>query len=271
MKKFASILRVVILLVCVACMGIALWNMIQIQSEYRKGQSSYAALEQFVTPAAPAAPQQSPSPVSPADPDSTQPGSTDPVSQQSIFPQVDFEGLRGINPDIVGWIYSEGTVINYPVVKGKDNSYYLHRTFDGTYNSAGCIFMECESAGDFSDFHTILYGHHMKNGSMFASITEYKEQEYFDAHPTMLLMTPEQNYIIRVYAGYVTDPSQDAWKIRFEDEAEALIWMWDSAEKSCFDSGVVPQSGDRIITLSTCSYEFEDARFVLLGILEPAS
>lgn len=94
-----------------------------------------------------------------------------------------------------------------------------------------CIFLDTRNASDFSDRNSIVYGHHMKNGTMFSGVTEYNKQEFYNAHPTILIMTPEQKSV---------------------------------KEHSCFDSEITPAATDRIVTLSTCSYEFDNARFVLI-------
>ena len=84
--------------------------------------------------------------------------------------RVDFDGLSEVNPQVVGWIFGPDTVISYPIVQGEDNTYYLHRLFTGESNGSGCIFLDAACAGDFSGDHSIIYGHHMKNGTMFASL-----------------------------------------------------------------------------------------------------
>ena len=107
---------------------------------------------------------------------------------------VDFDSLKALNPDVVGWIYSADTQINYPVLLGEDNSEYLHHMVNGEYNSAGSIFMDCRNKPDLSDFNTILYGHHMKNGSMFASLHQYTEQELPRRHPSIRFLLIGMNW-----------------------------------------------------------------------------
>mgnify|MGYP000782800669 FL=1 len=107
---------------------------------------------------------------------------TQPDEDDTIWPEVDFSVLREINPDIVAWIYIEGTKINYPIVQGGDNSYYLKHLFSGEWNGSGCIFLDFRNDVSFADRHSIIYGHHMKNGTMFTDIDKYKKQEFFDEH-----------------------------------------------------------------------------------------
>ncbi len=188
-----------------------------------------------------------------------------------LIPDIDFESLQKINPDVVGWLYCEGTPINYPVVQGEDNSYYLKHLFDGAYNANGCLFLDSRVSNDFSEAHSIIYGHHMKNGTMFSSLDGYKRQEYYEAHPDLLLITPGQAYLVNLFSGYVASVEDHAWDVGFQDEIELEEWLSAAEERSCFESGISPSTADRILTLSTCSYEFDNARFVVLGILKPVA
>ena len=229
------------------------YQIYKIISEYESGERTYDDLEIYVsTPSITSTPQNS---------------SESEKKTENAWPEVDFEGLAAINPDIVGWIYSEDTPINYPIVQGTDNSYYLKHLYTGEYNGAGSIFLDNRNSSDFSDRHTIVYGHHMQNGSMFSSLTGYKQQEYYEAHPILYLMTPEKNYEIKVFAGYVASVKDDAWQLNFDTEESFQAWIGRAIEKSTFSRNITPAVTDRIITLSTCSYEFDNARYVLVGIL----
>ncbi len=143
------------------------------------------------------------------------------------FPTVDFEALSNINTDIVGWIYIDNTDINYPIVQGKDNSYYLKHFFDKNYSSYGCVFLDCYNSFEFSDYNSVIYGHYMKNGTMFSSLTKYKNQEYYDTHPQAILVTPNQNYIIDIFAGYVASTNDNACQIALETDNEFMEWIAD--------------------------------------------
>ena len=109
----------------------------------------------------------------------------------------------------------------------------------------------------------------MKNGSMFASLTSYRDPEYFREHPQFLLCTPEKTYSVKIFSGYSAGVEDEAWRISFDSEEEFADWAAQEKEKSCFESDITPSGTDHIITLSTCSYEFEEARFVVHGILRP--
>ncbi len=180
---------------------------------------------------------------------------------------VDFNALRQQNSDIIGWLYSADTVINYPIVQNSDNEYYLTHLFDGTTNKNGCLFADYRNAGDFSDPNTFIYGHHMRNGTMFASLVKYKEQAYYDAHPIMYLLTPDANYRVELFAGYVTDPLNSVYTLGFADAAQFLSYTTTAKASSTFTNDVVLTPEDHVIVLSTCTYEFNDARYVVLGKL----
>ena len=190
-------------------------------------------------------------------------GETEPAP---VGPTIDFAGLEEINEDCVAWIYIEDTAINYPVVQGSDNSYYLKHLIDGKWNSAGCIFLDSRVDSDISDRHSIIYGHHMKDGTMFSGLTKYKKQDYYEAHPAGLLITPEQTYRIEFFAGYVVSVEDSAWKIGFESDEEFETWIKEAKQRSWFESPLSP-AVTGILSLSTCSYEFDNARFVLHAIL----
>ncbi len=118
---------------------------------------------------------------------------------------VDWDALRAINPDIVAWVYMPGTIINYPVAhKDGDSEYYLHHNFslgEGSFGAEfGSIMLSGENAGDFSDEVNILYGHHMRNGSMFALFAELRDSDIFNEHRTIYLLTPEGNYRLQTFA-----------------------------------------------------------------------
>ena len=238
-------------------------------SEYRAGEHAYEALTQHVQlvtaptkeviqqkeNANPEQPQNTPEPTEAPD--------------DTLWPVVDFAALQAINPDVVAWIYIEGTNINYPVVQGSDNSYYLNRLFDGTFNSAGTIFMDYRNRQDLLDRNTVLYGHHMQNGTMFQQITKYKQQEFYDQHPVCLVMTPNGNYRLEFFAGYITDMNDQSWKMEFASEEEYAGWLQDAVSRSLFTGTAAPGAQHRVMTLSTCTYEYNDARFVLVGTLKP--
>ncbi len=181
---------------------------------------------------------------------------------------IDFAALRNINEEI-GWIYCEGTKLNYPVLQGTDNDFYLSHTYDRAANRAGSIFVEALNAPGFADSNTIIYGHHMKNGSMFAVLRNWADQAYYEEHPVMWLLTPEQNYQIRLFSGYMTEASSAAYTVYQSPCSEFDEYIRAACANSDFRADVETDPNGRFVVLSTCEYDFEDARYVLHGMLVP--
>ena len=181
---------------------------------------------------------------------------------------VDFEFLLEQNDDIVAWIYSPDTPINYPVVQTADNEYYLRRLVDGSTNPYGTIFLDYRNASDFYDWNSIIYGHNMKNESMFGTLLLYKEQSYFEEHPELYLISPDRSYKIILIAGFETDAASNIYNSFNADNAQKTLLLEAWLNASDFDSKFVASENSRFITLSTCSYESDDARYVLVGVLE---
>ena len=188
--------------------------------EYRAGRREYAVLAQY-------------SPVQ------AQNGAQAADGETGGQLQADFEALRQIDENVVAWLYGPETPVNYPVVQAADNEYYLTHMFGKKKNSAGAIFVDAGCSPDFSDMHTILYGHHMKNGTMFSSLTGYLQPGYYEQHPTLALFTPQAAYTIRVFAGYVAAPDSDAWRRAFSSQQEFLQWCEAAARRSAFDLSLI--------------------------------
>lgn len=261
MKK---IIRSILLLIFLFVFAFSAWQLWKIYSGYAEGKDSYNMLEQYVSFA------ESEDISSNIISQATSPSENGAVAIEppdiSAWPQVDFTQLSEINPDIVGWIYIEGTNINYPVVQGSDNDYYLKHLFDGSYNSSGCIFLDYRCSADLSDQHSIFYGHHMSNKTMFGGLMAYKEQAFYDEHSVALLVTPTAYYKIQFFSGYVSDNWSSSWNLDLDDTNRAA-WLKEIMEKSCFNANYVPTTDDSIITLSTCTYEFSNAKFLLHGYI----
>mgnify|MGYP005774359789 FL=1 len=176
---------------------------------------------------------------------------------------VDFTALKQENEDIVGWLYSENTQINYPVVQSEDNNYYLRRLVNGEYNIAGSLFMDYRNNSNLEDNNTIIYGHNMENDTMFGTLQEYKSQEYYDNHKVLYYFTQEKNYMIQLFAGYTISVESDIYDLSIIDESK----IEESIQNSDFNSDVEVREEDKIMTLSTCAYEYDGARYIIMGVL----
>lgn len=179
----------------------------------------------------------------------------------------DMEKVSEINNDLVAWITCPDTVIDYPVAHGEDNIFYLTHLANGKKNANGCLFIDCNNAGDFSDYNTIIYGHNMHSGKMFATLLNYKEQDFYDKHRYMYLTFGDEIYRLELFSAYVTTPSSDAYRMRFQNNAEYAKWLEKMAGRSDFKADIRLSTNDRIVTLSTCAYDYANARYVVHGRL----
>ena len=179
---------------------------------------------------------------------------------------IDFTQLLSVNSDIVGWLRIRALDISYPVVQGKDNDYYLHRTFEKTDNFADCLFVNSYNMGDFTDQNTIIYGHNMKNGSMFGKLKNFSDPEVFKKSRYFWIFTPDFIYQYRIFSASVVDKTGLTYQISFtDDEFDQFISR--AYSNSVVDNqGVTVTKEDRIVTLSTCTGD-DSTRFVVMGKL----
>lgn len=254
--KQPKLLRLAIMAVSLAVFCYAGYQLFDYFTENRRSeQSTEQLIEQAVQIREPAETHPQPSGT----------GETEPWVDPTPI-SVDFGLLQAQNPDIIAWIYSPDTPINYPVVQGEDNQYYLRRLTDGSSNVAGTIFMDFRNSPDLSDRNSLIYGHNMTNDSMFGTFSEYRRQAYYEAHPTMWLLTPERSFRVELIAGFVTRADSDSYTL-FETAEELQEYLEEAAGRSTFDAQADLTQVSRIVTLSTCTYEGDDQRYILIGTL----
>lgn len=181
--------------------------------------------------------------------------------------QIDLAALREINPDIVGWILIPDTEINYPLLQGEDNDYYLNRTWRGHKNSVGSIFIEHQNSADLMDDNTLIYGHNMNDGSMFADLRNYAVQDYWKRNPFIYIITDAGVYRYDVIAAYSADIEGLSFGMDFGDEDSMQNFLNYIRSESEFDTGIRPDVHDRIITLTTCYGKTSVSRWVVQGRL----
>lgn len=180
---------------------------------------------------------------------------------------VDFDLLMEENPEIVGWLYCEGTIINYPVYKAENNEKYVHHLPNGRWNNAGTLFMDHKNEADLSDQNTIIYGHAMGNGTMFGSFKEYlSDPAYFTEHPYLWLLTPDGDYRLDIAAIVVVHYSDDIYDVRTAYDDPVIQELLPSyMEASKVDTGIAAEDvGEKIMLLSTCSKTISGGREVLI-------
>ena len=177
---------------------------------------------------------------------------------------IDFARLEAINSDVIGWIEMEAIGISYPVVQGTDNNYYLHRTIQKTDNFAGTIFMDFQNHKNFGDRNSILYGHNMKNGSMFGLLKKYREQETYDKSPYFWIYTEDFIYKYEIYSCAEVDQYSKDYQITFRTRESFEDFLTRTKNQSAIDTGVDVKYGDTVITLSTCTGN-DATRFIVQG------
>ena len=182
--------------------------------------------------------------------------------------RIDFAELKKINDDVVGWLTMKDTVIDYPVVKGEDNDYYLNHLYTGEWNSLGTLFVDFRNYDPFIDRNTIIYGHSMLNGSMFFILERYKRQSFYDEHKEFVFETPDKTYKLLPFVGKIMDAKEPFVKFDFDSDDDFYEYLRYYINNSTFRSDVEVSGKDKVVMLIKCSDDFEDARYVLLCKVE---
>lgn len=252
---------VTVVLVAALAVGLGLFGYRQF--EYHRGAASYAEAEQV---AAVPEVQQETQKTEPAVETPEEPALIDAYAES--LAEIDFAALREINDEIIGWISIPDTQINYPIVQAADNDYYLDHTWKGEYNGVGSIFMEQHCTPDFSDFNTIIYGHNMRNGSMFGELSHYSDPEFLKAHPYVYIATETGVSRYDVFAAHEVGVRTITYGLSIEDEALRQEYIDFALSGSEVDTGVQPTTADRMLVLSTCTGRGYSTRWVVQAALK---
>ena len=255
-KKAGDVLLTVVLIAAICIFCYAAYNLYHIYTEYKKGSDEYNAIAQMaVTERDPDQDAQEQEPAGPEGPTLKAPM------------DIDFDSLRSINTDVIGWIYVEALDgVSYPVVRGTDNDQYLQMTYEKNYNFAGTIFIDYENKADFSDCNTLVYGHNMKNGSMFGQLKNFsKDDSAYNKSKYFWIFTPEKNYRYEIISAYTTAVNSDTYTL-FKGPGQEFV---DYMNKIVSYSDIKTTPGelgveDKIVTLSTCTGN-ESTRYVVQG------
>ena len=252
-KKKASlggVLRNIILIAAVCVFLFSAYQLVNIYLEYKKGTHEYDKIREYVKE--PEGKKEEPK-------DETEDQGE--KKEELIGPQIDFAGLKEINPDVVGWIQMEALDVSYPIVKGTDNDHYLHYTFEGQKNAAGAIFMEYTNNSNFEDCNTIIYGHNMKNGSMFGTFRTLHEPENLTS-PYLWICLPDKSYRYEIFTVHTTSATGDTYTLFSAPDDQFTQYLNKMRDASEFPVGTAPTKDDKIITLSTCTGN-DATRFVI--------
>ncbi len=258
-RRRGNIITLVILLAAVVVLIIALWRLIPIFMDYRQSDEVYQDLQGEVVDLG-------------SDEYELPAESVDEPWNDYDWASVtiDFDALWAINSDVVGWIRFDNTEavnVDYPIMYSSDNDTYLRTDLYGDYHTSGSIFLEAANSPDMSDLYNIIYGHNMRNGTMFGTLRKYRDNEGFYAeNPYFTIYTPRGAYRYQIFGYADVSDDSDIYMVGFgPDEAyQQLIYRMISG--SLYNTGVVPTVNDRIVTLSTCTAAGDDYRFVVYGV-----
>lgn len=244
-KKKAGIFSTIILVVALAVFCFSAFQLFKILKGYHDGRSEYDKVRKLAV----------------------EEKKSDGEDQFSV----NFDELMKMNPDTIGWIrfHPEPSQISYPIVKGKDNSEYLKKTFSANENTLGAIFLNVDNNADFMDKNTIIYGHRMKDGSMFRHLQDYEEKSFWESNPYFYIYTPDGREITyHIYSAGQVEDTSDTYLTSFESEEAYQSFLNMTKEASLYDTGVELNAQSAIVTLSTCTSASDNHRFVVRGVKE---
>lgn len=235
-KRKSDVVFKIIIIILICIIGVSLYKVSTILWEYHQGSKQYDQVKEV-------------------------------ANTEKSTDNIEWKSLMNKYKNVKAWLYSKNTVINYPVVQGNDNSYYLHHMVNGKTNWKGTLFIDYRCKKPFQDHLTIIYGHHMNDGSMFRSLVNYRKHDYYVKHPKMLLITPDAKYDIEIFAVDTIPSDSDKYKFYFSGDADKQAYLNWIRKKSELNTKVKVSSNDKLVMLSTCTYEFEQARLVVYGKL----
>ena len=236
-KTKKKTLYTILMLICIGVFIFALYNVVNILLEYKEIEDFYDdTIDEYVE-----------------------------LDDKGVVTYVDLPKLISKNTDVKGWIYIEGTTINYPLLQGPNNDYYLYINYDGNYSEAGSIYIDSYCSGDLSDDHTIIYGHNMKNDTMFGTLNDFKNQAHRDAHPYVYILTPNGMWnkyeIFAYYRANINDGTFDLFTGNVNKMNNYIDLV---SAKNYLSNNLLPANGEKLITLSTCTEDLaDDSRNVL--------
>lgn len=254
----------IILFVSLIIVGVSSYNIYRLSREYQEGIKEYQALSQYVTITGEQSDKQE---VSQAGEDNDEAALEGTESAIPVSIDVKYEELKSINEDFIGWLYYEPLELSYPVVRGNDNDFYVKNTFEKEANSSGAIFMDFLNKLDFTDYNTIIYGHNMRNGTMFGSLKKLlNEQNLIEDNPYFYIFTEEKTYMYEIFAAYITDETSHTYDL-ITDETEQGIYIDYIKSSAEYLSEKEINLTDKIVTLSTCHGLHTSNRTVIHGVL----
>ena len=198
----------------------------------------------------------------------TQDGEIAPEPEE-YFPRayVDLEGLREVNPQVVGWIWAPGTTVNFPLVQGEDNAKYLSRSYDLDWSNSGSIFLDYRNSPGLTDENSAIYGHNMKNGGMFGRLKDYAEKDYLEEHELLYVFLADRTLKYRIFAAYRTESTSEAYTRDFSGELSYTDYLELLSASAQGNVNEPPTEPSPLLLLSTCTSDRRTERFVVHAVL----
>ncbi|MBQ8803387.1 MAG: class B sortase [Tyzzerella sp.] len=247
----SNVVSNIILVIAIAVFLFSGYKLISIFSEYNKGETEYEDLQDVVISYQP-----------------KEETTDSEASEEELVFEVDFEKLLSINSEAVAWIrFDNPSQISYPVVKASDNDKYLKTTFEGKKNSAGALFMDYQNAGDFTDENTFIYGHNMKNGSMFGRLRNYKNSSFCKENPYFYIYLPDGREVqYQVFAACVVKDTSETYDKFYNNAEEFQNYIKYVRGCALYSTDVEVTAESQIVSLSTCTNVSDDERLVIHGV-----
>ncbi len=245
-------------------------------------QTPAAPVEEILPEPIPAAiaPQPEPEPIpEPADEPEPEPEAAPRPAAEPVvdayapdLAQTDLAALQQINPEVIGWISIPETMLSYPLMQGEDNQYYLKHTWKKDYSNLGSLYMDYRNDSSLADFNTILYGHRMRGDDMFGSLKYYDEQTHWESHPAVYIATDEGVRRYDIFAAYEIDITNcHTYRLGLDETEGQQAYIDYCTGLSVLETGIVPEPGDHILTMSTCTSRggSSDYRWIVQAVYNP--
>ncbi len=243
-KKAFNILTTALIVVAVGVFAFSLYKIIGMAQGYSEGQQEYKNIKQQAVD----------------------------LAEDSEYLRVNYDLLKQTNSDFAAWIDIPDTKISYPVVypPNEDNEFYLHTTFEKQYNFAGSIFLDYRSDPSWNGRNTVLYGHRMNDGSMFAALGKYLEKPFWETHREIHIYTAKGIRIYDIFACYVAHVTDECYTFSFDSDDHFSNWVSNIKSKSNYNTDVSVNKDSKVIMLSTCvaGAGQEDNRIVVFASLK---
>jgi len=262
-KKWIALLLGAVLL-------FSLFMVVRQELRYRQIEADIAEAQRLA--GLPVDDETAPAPSEPSEAeDQTRPDGTLPLEalppEAAALADIDLEALRAVNKDVVGWIAIPGTMLSYPLLQTSDNQFYLSHNWKREPSSGGAVYLESTSDAGLGAFHTLAYGHRMRNGTMFATLKYYNKTDYLEAHPSVYIVLDNGVYRYDIFSAREAGVKGIIYRLDLEESGLEGEFLDDCLENSVIGAGFIPVKENRFLTLSTCTGIGHATRWVVHSVL----